>query len=100
MDEEWKRKLDHESGKNISQQNSLGEGDREVTHMLTRQDQAGHFNTCLHTALLISYVYTLDFSQCHSDIARPNIYIFLTPFFYFRFVCIVVNRKIFLHYWS
>ena len=46
-------------------------------------------------ALLISYVYTvfysilLYFSLCRSDIARPNSYIFLIPFLYFRCVCIV-----------
>ena len=46
-------------------------------------------------ALLISYVYNVLYSivlcvgLCQSDIARPGIYIFLIPFLYFRFVCVV-----------
>ena len=46
----------------------------------------------INVALLISYVYNvlysiwLYLSLHHSDIARPNIYIFLIPFLYFRCV--------------
>jgi hypothetical protein len=39
--------------------------------------------------MYILYSILLYFSLCHSDIARPNIYIFLILFIYIRFVCIV-----------
>jgi hypothetical protein len=39
--------------------------------------------------MYILYSIVLYLSLCRSDIARPNIYIFLIPFLYFRFVCIV-----------
>ena len=43
---------------------------------------------CVYTVLFSILLY---FSLCHSDIAHPNIYIFLIPLFYLRCVCIVVK---------
>ena len=68
-------------------------------------------NGTLVTLIMFTYCFTHSICvygillQCILVNATPTLLIlifiyFLTPFFYFRFVCIVVNCKILLHCWS